>query len=61
MRKKNIPKSSTDVTDSAGESNSEDEIEESDAKSSESEEEIRVKRKRHVATKKSSDEDYQEP
>lgn len=57
MRKKNIPKSSTD----AGESNSENEMEESSEQSSESEEEIRVKRKRHIPAKKSSDEDYPEP
>lgn len=61
MRKKNIPKSSTDVTDSAGGSNSEDEIDESNEKSSESEEEIPVKRKRNAPVKKSSDEDYPEP
>lgn len=64
MRKKNVPKSSTDVTDSNGASNSEDEIEES--KSSESEPEIRTKRKRQVVSKKSSnddddDEDYPKP
>lgn len=61
MRKKNIPKSSTDVTDSADGSNSEDEVEESSEKSSESEDEIPVKRKRYAPAKKSSDEDYPEP
>lgn len=62
MRKKNVPKSSTDVTDSNGASNSEDEIAES--KSSESEEEIRTKRKRIVVKKSSNDdddEDYPKP
>lgn len=63
MRKKNVPKSSTDVTDSNDPSNSEDDIEQSSEQSSESEEEIRVKRKRVVSAKKASedDEDYPEP
>lgn len=65
MRKKNVPKSSTDVTDSNDGSNSEDEIEDSDGKSSESEEDIRVKRKRRPTAKKRSedddDEDYMNP
>lgn len=58
MRKKNVPKSSMDVSDSADGSNSEDE---SNEKSSESEDEIPVKRKRLTHAKKSSDEDYPEP
>lgn len=66
MRKKNVPKSSNDVTDSNDPSNSEDEIpsnSDSPGQSSESEEDIRVTRKRPVAAKKASDEDedYEEP
>lgn len=66
MRKKNVPKSSNDVTDSNDPSNSEDEVpsnSDSTGQSSESEEDIRVTRKRPVAAKKASDEDedYEEP
>lgn len=70
MRKKNIPKSSTDVTDSnnsASDNNSDDEhVENNGGKSSSSEVEVRSKRKRipvrkHQPSDDDDDEEYSEP